>query len=98
MYCVDSDVRRDSFKVISENRESPYNRTVLEYSYMKTDDYEVEGRGVVVEGGWVLVCAESSYAPVNTLNVFCDPCYTMVAEMLPFLKEEKHNLIFTVRQ
>jgi len=58
---------------------------------MKTEDYEVAGRGVAVEGGWVVVCAGLSYAPVNTMNVFCVPCYTMVAEMLPFLKEEKRK-------
>ena len=63
---------------------------------MKTEEYEVAVWGVVVEGGSVVVCAGSSYTAVNTMDVFCAPCYTLVAEILNFL--EKKNIKGTVRQ
>jgi hypothetical protein len=38
--------------------------------FMKNEDYEVARRGVMMEVGWVVVCAGSSCVPVKTVKAF----------------------------
>jgi len=58
---------------------------------MKTEEYEVAGRGVVVEGRCVVVCAGSSYAAINTMNVFLCSLLHIGGRSAKLFREEKHK-------